>query len=130
MNILTHPTLGVITLPDGLIYEDLLRSHSYKAATSYGLDGSLFILSSKVKAGLEINLLGGSDYGYITGQQLLDLNEFMLDRKIMVLNYQGVNYNVLFNYSRNPLSATKVQLKHINSTDDIYNNVVLSFIKV
>lgn len=130
MNTLVHPILGSINLPIGLIWEDLLKVNSHRTNESYSINGAFHMLAGKILAGGRISLKGGEDYGFIQGGALASLQAFSEDRKPMVLNYSGVNYNVFFDYSAGAIEFNKVQLLSTNSTADYYNNVVLNFVRV
>ena len=131
MTTLNHPDFTLITLPDSLIDFDYYRRNPYRQSENYSLAGKVFLSTAKILSGERLELRGGSDFGFLTGSQLDSLRQLALSRKVMVLNYLGVNYNVFFDYGNNqPISADKIQLKHTNDGTDYYNNVSLRFILV
>jgi len=56
-------TLGNVTLPDGLAWEDEFAWTVTAQATEYGLTGSLIVEESTRQAGRPITLIGQSDGG-------------------------------------------------------------------
>lgn len=54
-------TLGAITLPDGLTWEDEFAWSPVEQSTEYSLTGALIVQSSTKQAGRPITLMGQSD---------------------------------------------------------------------
>ena len=131
MTTLLHPDFPILTLPDSLIDFDTYKRNPYRQNEIIGLTGALSLFTAKILAGMRLELRGGDNFGFITGSILETLKSLSYTRKTMILNYQGVNYNVVFDYSDSiPISADKIQLKSVNDFNDVYYNVVIKFILV
>ena len=66
-------TLGSITLPAGLRWEDELLWSDKDQAISYSLDGALFVGPSSKQAGRPITLRGGKSFTWISRSDLSTL---------------------------------------------------------
>jgi hypothetical protein len=59
-------TLGAISLPNGLRWEDEYAWHPLAQATDYSLTGALIVEQSPKQAGRPITLIGGKDFAWLT----------------------------------------------------------------
>lgn len=76
-------TLGGITLPDGLVWEDELDWTPVVQSSDYALNGALIVEEAERLAGRPITLRGGPSWAWISRAGLLDL--------IAVLDVAGVS---------------------------------------
>ncbi len=79
---------------------------SHQVSTS--LTGSLIIQQSRLQKGRKITLQGGSDFAWLSEEQLRLLKELLDLGVIMTLTLHSRTFQVIFRYNETPLSYSSV----------------------
>lgn len=123
-------TLEGITLPD-LVDELLFQWSGVQSAVDKTLDGSVIVWEQS-QVGRPINLMGGSDWGFITYEILEDLQELAaVSNAVYTLSYEGVDTSVRFRNEDAPaIMASPIIVRPNPSASDYYNNVAIRLMEV
>lgn len=124
-------TLGTVTLPPYLLWEDEFTWSAVAQGAEYFLAGSLDIQASTMLAGRPITLVGDTNRGWITRATLLDLYALTNTPQELTLNYHDREFTVRFNHANGkPVSAVPL-VKRIPPKDtDKYHSLVIRLMEV
>lgn len=119
-----------IELPN-LIIEDEFAWVGLEAEVTRTLGGNVLIWEREIN-GKPINLVGGSDFGWITRLQLKSLFAIAsVPRSVYSLDYNGILYQVRFrSEDKTPIEATPLVPRTNYEDTDYYNNVKLKLMEV
>jgi len=123
-------TLEGIVLPD-LVDELAFQWAGVESIVDRALDGSL-IIWEQTKEGRPIDLVGGSDWGFITYEILEDLQALAsVPNAVYTLSYEGVETVVRFRNEDAPaIEAVPIIIRPNPAVADYYNNVVIRLMEV
>ena len=129
MNTLTYGAT-VVTLPDDIQWTDEFAWSSVVHSRRTSAAGAQIVDIGVRLAGRPFTLAGEATSAWVQRSVVLQLQGIAETAGAeMVLNYRGVNYDVMFDCSRNPLDATPiVDYADPDTTDDYF--VVLRLIGI
>jgi len=115
-----------IELPSDLEWVDEFEWTAVRDDVKYTLTGALVIETSTAQAGRPITLKGGSNYAWLTRDQMNTLRQMMDDGENMTLTLEDDRtFTVRFVYDNNPVSGTPIFPKH-----DYFSDVTIKLIEV
>ena len=110
MSITRHHTLGLLTLPRGMVWVDEFDWHAVAKATEYSLTGALLIDAATRQAGRAITLQAQDDAGWITRSVLQQLYALATDAGAThtLTLADGRAFSVQFASGDNPVQARPI----------------------
>ncbi len=122
-------TLEGIDLGDLIISNEMNRLF-VETKTSRTLGGTELSWSQNTNYN-KLDLVGGSNFGWITRGTMLQLKTMAsIPNSNYILNYEGTEMLVRFRTEDNPVSASPIIPRPNQEEMDYYNNVVLKFMEV
>ncbi len=125
-------TLGELTLPPYLLWEDEIGWSAVMQTTGYFLSGSLEIQEGIKLSGRPITLVGEMHLGWITRSLLLSIQALAQTPQELPLDYHGREFTVRFRQGNNEKPVEAVPLvKRIPPKDtDKYHSLVIRLMEV
>lgn len=123
-------SLEGIVLPD-LVDELLFQWSGVQSGIDRTLDGSVIVWEQS-QEGRPINLMGGSDWGFITHEILEDLQDLAaVPNAVYTLSYEGVDTSIRFRNEDAPvILASPIIARPNPAASDYYNNVAIRLMEV
>ena len=123
-------TLGTLTLPPYLLWEDELEWSAVEQTTEYMLAGSLDIQIGVKLTGRPITLSGTRNRGWITRDTLLAIQELTHTPQQLVLDYHGRTHDVRFRYDGPPIEAVPLIVRIPPKATDRYTDLKIRLMEV
>ena len=123
-------TLGAVTLPPYLLWQDELSWAKVEQGAEYLLSGSLEIQTGVKLAGRPITLVGEQNRGWIVRSTLLALLALTETPQVLTLDYHGREFQVRFRFGDGAVSATPIVVRIPPRETDKYNNLIIRLLEV
>lgn len=123
-------TLGSISLPDDLAWEDEFDWTPVEDAIDTALSGALVIQSGTREKGRPITLSGAENHAWVT-RSVVEAIKTMADAPgSLTLSYHGRAFSVRFRYGEKPYSARPVFFYSGTPQADDYYMITLRLMEV
>lgn len=123
-------TLGTLTLPPYLLWEDEFGWAKVEQGEDYLLSGALEIQTGVKLAGRPITLSGETHRGWIDRATLLAILALTETPQELSLNYHGREFQVRFRFGDGAVSATPIVVRIPPRETDKYNNLIIRLLEV
>jgi hypothetical protein len=106
---ITHPTLGTVTLPPDLLWQDEFAWQQVQQTTTYTTTGAIIIESAAKQAGRPITLQGEQEYAWCQRDVLSTLKVWAGQAgQVLTLSLRGSTHTVVFDHAANAIQATPI----------------------
>ena len=114
----------------GLVFDDQFET-GINAVSEESSAGSLIVFEKQISY-TTIDLIGGSDWGWLTRSTLKSLQELSkVIGAVYILDYEGVKSTVRFRTEDPPVIQADLLISRSNQEDsDYYNNIIIKLIGV
>lgn len=124
-------TLGAVTLPPYLLWQDELSWAKVEQGAEYLLSGSLEIQTGVKLAGRPITLVGEQNRGWIERSTLLALLALTETPQVLTLDYHGREFQVRFRFhDGEPVQAVPLIVRIPPKDTDKYHSLVIRLLEV